>query len=672
MVFEQLELRITDDVYHFTPLYEPAKTTTSSSLDSTDTLTVYRDSGQLQLNAPPIRNASIQKQFIVYGILGFIELLAGEYMIVITGCQKIGTLLLNNEIFQATSFQILPISRNTSVLSDRQLEDEQRYIHLLESHLKDNGFYFSYKYNITLSIQKQVELVANGCNDWRKADTRFFWNRHLCSKLINASQKMKAGLDFDSFVLPVIQGFISINPSVINGRSVTFALISRRSQERAGTRYFSRGLDQEGHASNFVETEQLLLCDSPGSLVQTNSICLSHIQTRGSVPAVWRQVPNTRYTPQLWVQSNLADEKVLTASRIHFEQQVKHYGSQILINLVNRKGYEVPVGEVFARIIEELNDPNLKYIHFDFHYECRKMRWHRVQLLIDELEQDLSQQGFCLCDMSYPSGPVLRQRQTSVIRTNCMDCLDRTNVVQSTIGRWVLNKQLREVKILQSTEVIENDEQFMTIFKNVWADNADALSLSYSGSGALKTDFTRTGKRTYTGAMNDLFNSIIRYVKNNYMDGSRQDGIDLILGKYKVIPALSSRDQFISPFQTQTLPLYVKFIPIYLLLSLILFNLVLFSPNTFGINSSLAHITLLSFLFAAILASWSYILQNGTEFVDWPKLIPLSLPKVEDRPLEVTNTQDYVFTKYAPRRSSTVVLNEIEQGYELPILKKTT
>lgn len=172
--------------------------------------------------------------------------------------------------------------------------------------------------------------------------------------------------------------------------------------------------------------------------------------------------------------------------------------------------------------------------------------------------------------------------------------------------------------------------------------------------------------------MNDLFNSIIRYVKNNYMDGSRQDGIDLILGKYKVIPALSSRDQFISPFQAQTLPLYMKFIPIYLLLSLILFNLVLFSPNAFGINSSLVHVTLLSFLFATILALWSYILQNGTEFVDWPKLIPLSLPRVEDRPLEVTNTQDYVFTKYAPRRSSTVVLNEIEQGYELPILKKTT
>lgn len=100
-------------------------------------------------------------------------------MIVITGCQKIGTLLLNNEIFQATSFQILPISRNTSILSDKQLEDEQRYIHLLESHLKDNAFYFSYKYNITLSIQKQVELVANGCNNWRKVKYRTKRNKSL-------------------------------------------------------------------------------------------------------------------------------------------------------------------------------------------------------------------------------------------------------------------------------------------------------------------------------------------------------------------------------------------------------------------------------------------------------------------------------------------------------------
>ena len=35
-----------------------------------------------------------------------------------------------------------------------------------------------------------------------------------------------------------------------------------------------------------------------------------------------------------------------------------------------------------------------------------------------------------------------------------------------------------------------------TAFRNAWTDNADALSILYTGTPALKTDFTRTGKRT--------------------------------------------------------------------------------------------------------------------------------------------------------------------------------
>ena len=56
----------------------------------------------------------------------------------------------------------------------------------------------------------------------------------------------------------------------------------------------------------------------------------------------------------------------------------------------------------------------------------------------------------------------------------------------------------------------------------VWADNADMISLQYSGTGALKTDFTRTGKRTKAGIMQDSSNSMTRYVLNNFADGFRQ------------------------------------------------------------------------------------------------------------------------------------------------------
>lgn len=60
------------------------------------------------------------------------------------------------------------------------------------------------------------------------------------------------------------------------------------------------------------------------------------------------------------------------------------------------------------------------------------------------------------------------------------------------------------------------------------------VSIQYSGTGALKTDFTRTGKRTKMGLFRDGVNSLTRYYKNNFADGFRQDAIDLFLGHYIV------------------------------------------------------------------------------------------------------------------------------------------
>ena len=56
----------------------------------------------------------------------------------------------------------------------------------------------------------------------------------------------------------------------------------------------------------------------------------------------------------------------------------------------------------------------------------------------------------------------------------------------------------------------------------VWSEHADLISKAYAGTGALKTDFTRTGKRTKQGALDDLKKSVLRYLRNNHFDGARQ------------------------------------------------------------------------------------------------------------------------------------------------------
>ena len=76
-----------------------------------------------------------------------------------------------------------------------------------------------------------------------------------------------------------------------------------------------------------------------------------------------------------------------------------------------------------------------------------------------------------------------------------MDCLDRTNVVQSLLANENLNRVLRDFGLLDRDGVTTTNSfpDFQRLFRHVWADHANLLALQYAGSGALKTDFTRTG-----------------------------------------------------------------------------------------------------------------------------------------------------------------------------------
>jgi hypothetical protein len=88
-----------------------------------------------------------------------------------------------------------------------------------------------------------------------------------------------------------------------------------------------------------------------------------------------------------------------------------------------------------------------------------------------------------------------------------MDCLDRTNVVQSACGRRALELQLKDEGIDMGLQVDQNTSWF----NGLWADNGDAISKQYASTAALKGDFTRTRKRDYRGALTDMGLSISRF-----------------------------------------------------------------------------------------------------------------------------------------------------------------
>ena len=99
----------------------------------------------------------------------------------------------------------------------------------------------------------------------------------------------------------------------------------------------------------------------------------------------------------------------------------------------------------------------------------------------------------------------------------------------------------------------------------MWADHADAISSQYSGTGALKTDFTRTGRRTKRGMLRDFVNSAIRYLKNNFTDGSRQDAYDLFVGNFEVKAGLSSPFRLERGWRVKVMP-YVALFALFMVL----------------------------------------------------------------------------------------------------------
>ncbi|KAG9637835.1 hypothetical protein KCU64_g14050, partial [Aureobasidium melanogenum] len=107
-----------------------------------------------------------------------------------------------------------------------------------------------------------------------------------------------------------------------------------------------------------------------------------------------------------------------------------------------------------------------------------------------------------------------------------MDCLDRTNVVQSGAAGHALQDQLAEMGLSIN---LQTDPK-TSWYNNLWADNGDAISRQYAGTAALKGDFTRTRKRNWQGALTDFSLTLNRYYNNIFGDYFLQTCIDFWLG----------------------------------------------------------------------------------------------------------------------------------------------
>ncbi|VDL71465.1 unnamed protein product [Nippostrongylus brasiliensis] len=251
--------------------------------------------------------------------------------------------------------------------------------------------------------------------------------------------------------------------------------------ERDITNCTQRGIDSESNVANFVETE--LLLDIFGHH-------LSFVQVRGSVPIFWSQ-KGFKYRPPLSIDRNL--EESVPYFTTHMTDLLDRYGAPLVaVNLVDQTGRELKLATSFVEHAIKMDCPDLYLVSFDLHRHCRGLRFDKINTLICKLEEYLTQIGYCWVDKT---GEVVKT-QRGVVRTNCVDCLDRTNVVQGAISQWVCMRQAQHLGLF----------------------------------GPLCDPPEASGERRLAGIMRDGYNSASRYYLSHVRDSSRQKAINALLG----------------------------------------------------------------------------------------------------------------------------------------------
>ena len=510
-------------------------------------------------------NPEILKEKIIYStqkakaILGMINIKNINFILYVTSSDKVGQ-LKDQDVFRITEVDFFEISD----------PKKQRVVSQEISDLKDGikkllklGFYYSFGVDLTSSQQFQSRILSDSKSgiksdnnifnkmnqnqnyynmEYRRENTnkfhisqnieenlkkiyltsceKYFFNKNLYKKFLDPSSNTP--IDY-CFIIPIICGYFGTFTHEIDDATLYFTLISRRSQNHCGTRYNTRGINDDGHVANYCESEQIV--------IYKNNL-LSFSQLRGSVPVFFQQI-GLRAATDITRNRNLTIE----AFSKHLAEMREDYPLIYFIDLLNqkKKGEALIIANFEKQIKFRKNNKTFRYYYFDMQNQCPRDDYSKIDYLMQCIETPIN--IFQFFSENLTTNEILKN-QKGTTRTNCLDCLDRTNVIQTRISWLVLQKMLYYLN-LNVEKIFDKEEKFFYLtnnkfkenFKDIWAENGDEISIQYAGTASTITTVTKTGGHNLMGLIQHGIATVSRIYQGSFEDYFKQECIDTFLQK---------------------------------------------------------------------------------------------------------------------------------------------
>lgn len=394
----------------------------------------------------------------------------------------------------------------------------------ITSYLSSGIFYYSENSNIALNTQIKNNLPEAEVKE--RANT-FIWNQYLLDPIVDLTSQLPQ--EQSNFLLEseifskIAKGFFGFTSKNVSSIKYDIGVYTRIGKKKAGTRFNSRGLDDEGNVSIFGETE---------IIISTETFTFSYVILRGSVPVFWDQKGVQIGPPN--IQITRAPIATQPSFDRHFENIIESHGLIHAVNLLsNREGsVELLLTDAYEyHTNNSCHAEQITFTSFDLNKILQKNDKDGVELLFQHISRDLVVFGFFVSFEQSES----TKMQKGVFRVNCLDCLDRTNIAQDFIARKVIDLFFRNYLLGQNFKQIDSI-RIQSAVSRLFADNGDAISFIYSGTGALKTAFTRKGQSGIFDYLDDFKKSAYRLYCGNFTDQTKQATLDSILGNNSEAP----------------------------------------------------------------------------------------------------------------------------------------
>ena len=434
---------------------------------------------------------------------------------------------INGEkIFKITSTRAFELGEYppTGYSLDAELRDLTSYFGL-------GVFYYSENGEIALNVQVKYK-DSEELNE--EMTETFIWNQHLLDPITDLASHVPAEqsnfLTNCEIFSKIAKGYFGSISKNISSSIYDVGVYTRIGKKKAGTRFISRGLDDEGNVSIYAETE---------IVISSDKFKFSYIIIRGSVPVFWEQQGVQIGPPN--IQISRAPLATQPSFDRHFENIIENYGLIHAINLLSTREGSVELLLTDAYEYHLNNTPNSEQIgftSFDLNKTLQKNDKDGVEALFQYISRDVLLFGF----FSSFAGNENVKLQKGVFRVNCLDCLDRTNLAQDFISRKVIDLFFRNFLLGKNFKQIDSI-RLQSSVSRLFAENGDAISMIYSGTGALKTAFTRKGQSGILDYFEDFKKSAYRIYCGNFSDKAKQATLDYILGNN----AEASKVEFFNP-----------------------------------------------------------------------------------------------------------------------------